>query len=151
MTRRLLDHYAHPPFRPGDFDAHAGEAQSQAAVEAIAGGQALALVSDAGTPLLSDPVSALVMRCAAAGVAIHPLPGPSALAGGACDGRPAGGQILLRRLPATEVGATAATPDPRTGDRSGALVFYEAPHRVAETLADLEACSVIGRQRRRGS
>ncbi len=137
MTRRLLDHYGiRRTVRR--FDAHAGEAQITAAVEAMAGGQALALVSDAGTPLLSDPGSALVMRCAAAGVAVHPLPGPSALLAA----------LVTAGLPADRFFFEGFLP-PKSGDRRrrirelatvpGALVFYEAPHRVAETLADLEA------------
>ncbi len=137
MSRRLLDHYGiRRPVRR--FDAHAGEAQITAAIEAMAGGQALALVSDAGTPLLSDPGSLLVMRCAAAGVAVHPLPGPSALLAA----------LVTAGLPADRFFFEGFLP-PKTGDRRrrirelaavpGALVFYEAPHRVAETLADLEA------------
>ncbi len=137
MSRRLLDHYGiRRPVRR--FDAHAGEAQVTAAVEAMAGGQALALVSDAGTPLLSDPGSLLVMRCAAAGVAVHPLPGPSALLAA----------LVTAGLPADRFFFEGFLP-PKAGDRRrrirelaavpGALVFYEAPHRVAETLADLEA------------
>ncbi len=137
MTRRLLDHYGiRRPVRR--FDAHASEAQVQAAIETMAGGQALALVSDAGTPLLSDPGSTLVMRCAASGISVHPLPGPSALLAA----------LVTAGLPADRFFFEGFLP-PKSGDRRrrirelagvpGALVFYEAPHRVPETLADLEA------------
>jgi len=140
MTRRLLDRYGiQRTLRR--FDAHAGEAQIAAAIEAMAKGQALALVSDAGTPLLSDPGAALVMRAAAAGVAVHPLPGPSALLAA----------LVAAGVPADRFFFEGFLP-PKAGDRRrrirelaavpGALVFYEAPHRVAETLADL--LSILG-------
>jgi len=137
MTRRLLDHYGiRRPMRR--FDAHASEAQVAAAIAAMAGGQALALVSDAGTPLLSDPGAGLVIRAAAAGVAVHPLPGPSALLAA----------LVAAGMPADRFFFEGFLP-PKSGDRRrrirelaavpGALVFYEAPHRVPETLLDLEA------------
>jgi 16S rRNA (cytidine1402-2'-O)-methyltransferase len=140
VTRRLLDHYGIKG-QLRRFDAHAGEREIAGALELIAGGQALALVSDAGTPLLSDPGSALVARAAAAALAVHPLPGPSALlAALAAAGVPADRFFFEGFLPSKagdrrrRIRALAAVP--------GALVFYEAPHRVAETLADL--ATVLG-------
>ena len=137
MARRLLDHYGikRPVKR---FDAHAGESQIAAAIQAMAGGQALALISDAGTPLLSDPGASLTMRASASGVAIHPLPGPSALLAA----------LVSAGVPADRFFFEGFLP-PKSGDRRrrirelaavpGALVFYEAPHRVPETLEDMEA------------
>ncbi len=137
MTRRLLDHYGiSTPTRR--FDAHASEAQRQAVINAVKAGARYALVSDAGTPLLSDPGSSLVMEAVGAGVVVFPIPGPSALLAG----------LVVAGLPADRFFFEGFLP-PKTGDRRrrlrvladvpGALVFYEAPHRIEETLADLLA------------
>jgi 16S rRNA (cytidine1402-2'-O)-methyltransferase len=135
MTRRLLEHYGmSTPTRR--FDAHASEAQRQAVIAAVQAGASYALVSDAGTPLLSDPGASLVVEAANAGVGVFPVPGPSALLAG----------LVVAGLPADRFFFEGFLPS-KTGDRRrrlrvladvpGALVFYEAPHRVQETLADL--------------
>ncbi len=137
VTARLLSHYGmRAPVRR--FDAHAGTEQRAALVAELRAGAALALVSDAGTPLLSDPGAELVREAAAAGVAVWPIPGPSALlAALATAGVPADRFFFEGFLPPREgdrrrrIKALSATP--------GALVLYEAPHRVEETLADLLA------------
>jgi len=137
MARRLLDHYGIKA-KVVRFDAHADETRVRAALDRIAAGEALALISDAGTPLLSDPGAALVSRAAAAGLPIHPLPGASALLAA----------LVAAGVPADRFFFEGFLP-PRTGDRRrrirdlasvpGALIFYEAPHRAPETLADLLA------------
>ncbi len=137
VTHRLVQHYgiATPVRR---FDAHASAAQIAKVAETVQAGQAIALVSDAGTPLLSDPGGSLVRAVVATGGAVWPLPGASALlAGLVTSGLGESGFFF---------GGFLA---PKTGDRKrrlrelasipGALVFYEAPHRVAETLADMQA------------
>jgi 16S rRNA (cytidine1402-2'-O)-methyltransferase len=137
VTMRLLAHYAiKVPIRR--FDAHADAGRRATVVAELKAGAALALVSDAGTPLLSDPGAELVREAAAAGVPVWPLPGPSALlAALATAGVPADRFFFEGFLPAKSgdrrrrVKALAAVP--------GALVLYEAPHRVEETLADLLA------------
>ena len=101
-------------------------------------GEAVALVSDAGTPLLSDPGSGLVGAAIAAGVKVTPIPGPSALLGALCvAGLPAErfsfeGFLPPRPGPRQQCLAALAA-EPRT------LVFYEAPHRIIETLTDAAA------------
>jgi 16S rRNA (cytidine1402-2'-O)-methyltransferase len=137
VTQRLLSHYG---IRAAvrRFDAHASASVRAAIVAELSAGAALALVSDAGTPLLSDPGADLVREAAAAGIAVVAVPGPSALlAALASAGVPADRFLFEGFLP------------PKTGDRRrrirelaetpAALVFYEAPHRVEETLADLAA------------
>jgi 16S rRNA (cytidine1402-2'-O)-methyltransferase len=137
IARRLTQHYGIRT-RIRRFDAHAGDAQIAGLIGELQGGAALALVSDAGTPLLSDPGASLVMRAAAAGVKVYPLPGASALLAA----------LVTAGLPADRFFFEGFLP-PKSGDRKrrlrtlaavpGALVFYEAPHRVPETLADLQA------------
>jgi 16S rRNA (cytidine1402-2'-O)-methyltransferase len=104
-------------------------------------GAMVALVSDAGTPLVSDPGYRLVRAAVAAGVAVTAIPGANAavmalvLSGlpphpfmfhGFLPPKQAARLVVLRRLRAAEQAGLAAT-----------LIFYEAPHRCAETLADL--------------
>lgn len=137
VTQRLLQHYGMRA-RVRRFDAHASAEARARLVEELKGGAALALVSDAGTPLLSDPGAELVRECLAGGVTVTALPGASALLAALASAGVAADRFFFEGfLP------------PKSGDRRrriraladapGALVFYEAPHRVEETLADLLA------------
>jgi 16S rRNA (cytidine1402-2'-O)-methyltransferase len=102
----------------------------------LAAGEAVALVSDAGTPLLSDPGYKLVQACAAAGVAVVPVPGASALLAA----------LVTAALPTDRVLFAGFLP-PKTAARkteiaalkglAATLVFYESAQRLPETLADL--------------
>ncbi len=111
----------------------------------LAAGETLALVSDAGTPLLSDPGYELVRAAADAGVVIEAIPGPSAITTAlACAALPVSRFCFEGFLPARErerrAHLASLAGEPRT------LVFFEAPHRIAATLADLAA--VFGAERR---
>jgi 16S rRNA (cytidine1402-2'-O)-methyltransferase len=108
-------------------------------------GDAIALVSDAGTPLLSDPGYELVREATRAGCDVRVVPGPSAITAAlAVAGLPTDRFCFEGFLPAragerrTKLEEVAA--DPRT------LVFFEAPHRIEESLGDLAA--VFGAERR---
>src|SRR4051812_33464857 len=108
---------------------------SEDVLEALSAGKNVALVSDAGTPAISDPGAHLVERAHRAGVTVSPVPGPSAAAAaysaaGFGDGRflfagflPADGAARRKALERLEL------PWP--------VVLYEAPHRIARTLEDL--------------
>lgn len=107
-------------------------------------GETLALVSDAGTPLLSDPGYELVHAAADAGLAVEAIPGPCAITTAlACAALPVNRFCFEGFLPARErerrAHLTRLASEPRT------LVFFEAPHRIAATLADLAA--TFGRDR----
>jgi len=104
--------------------------------EEIAGGRSVALVSDAGTPAISDPGARLVRTIAAYGHRIVPVPGASALtAAVSAAGIDAGSFVFVGFLPqqAKARRATLAT----YASLPAALVFYEAPHRIADTLTVL--------------
>ena len=114
-------------------------------VARLRGGESLALVSDAGTPLLSDPGSRLVRAAVEAGIPVSPVPGPSALlAALAAAGLPTERFTFFGFLPR------------KGGDRSRTLaevvalphtaVLYEAPTRVGDTLADLAAAGAGARE-----
>ncbi len=107
-------------------------------IKALSAGQDVALVTDAGTPGLSDPGPGLVASAAEAGVKIIPVPGPSALAAAlSVSGFPADRFTFVGFLP----NKTAARRRLLSGlaDRAEPLVFYEAPHRLAASLEDLSA------------
>jgi 16S rRNA (cytidine1402-2'-O)-methyltransferase len=108
-------------------------------VERLAAGECLALVSDAGTPLLSDPGYRLVRAAAQAGVTVSPVPGPSALlaalsVAGLPTDRFAFEGFLPARAAARRSRLQALADEPRT------LVFFEAGNRVAGLLQDAAEC-----------
>jgi 16S rRNA (cytidine1402-2'-O)-methyltransferase len=143
VTRHLLEHYGIAA-RPLSLHEHNEEAAGSRVVELLQAGKSVALVTDAGTPAISDPGARLVRRVRQAGLVVVPVPGASALTAAlSAAGMPEGPFLFCGFLPA------------RTGARvheieslralSAALVFYEAPHRVRETLADL--AGVLGAER----
>ncbi|MDD5247618.1 MAG: 16S rRNA (cytidine(1402)-2'-O)-methyltransferase [Rhodocyclaceae bacterium] len=104
----------------------------------LADGKRVALVSDAGTPGISDPGARAVAAVRAAGHKVVPLPGPSAaIAALSAAGLPDARFLFAGFLPTK---ATARRSEiERLGAVPAALVFYEAPHRIEETVADLAA------------
>jgi 16S rRNA (cytidine1402-2'-O)-methyltransferase len=98
-------------------------------VQQMAAGKVMALVTDAGTPGISDPAFLLVRACVQAGLAIETLPGPTAFVPALVNSGIPSNQTLLKQL-ATE---------PRT------MIFYESPMRLCKTLA--EFCQVFGEER----
>lgn len=104
----------------------------------LAAGETIALVSDAGTPLLSDPGYELVRAAAEAGVEIEAIPGPSAITAAlAVAGLPVNRFCFEGFLPTRERERRAHLA--HLAGEMRTLVFFEAPHRIAATLADLAA------------
>jgi len=104
----------------------------------LAAGRDVALVSDAGTPLLSDPGARLVRAAADAGVAISPLPGASSVAAAlSIAGFAADRFVFDGFLPAREAARRSRLEALATEPRS--VVFFEAPHRIAACLRDVAA------------
>ena len=136
-SRTLLAHYAiRATLRP--YHEHNAEAERPRVLKDLADGRAVALISDAGTPLISDPGFKLVREAVAAGHAVSAIPGPSAtLTALSIAGLPTDAFFFAGFLPAKEgarrhrIAELAAVP--------GTLVFFEAPTRAAATLADLAA------------
>jgi len=114
-------------------------------VRELAAGKVIALVSDAGTPLLSDPGYHLVRAAAEAGIDIRAIPGASALTAAlSIAGLPTDRFVFEGFLPARAGERRAALA--RLSAETRTLVFFEAPHRIAATLADL--AQLFGAQRR---
>lgn len=114
-------------------------------VERLRAGESLALVSDAGTPLVSDPGYRLVREARAAGFAVSPLPGPcAAIAALSIAGIPSDRFCFEGFLPAKASARrerlSTLSREPRT------LVFYESSHRIEDALVDLVAMFGAGRE-----
>ncbi|MDP4916115.1 MAG: 16S rRNA (cytidine(1402)-2'-O)-methyltransferase [Haliea sp.] len=142
-TSRLLQHFsiASPLFA---YHEHSDARAQQRIMACIAGGGVVALVSDAGTPLISDPGYRLVREVQEAGHRVVPLPGPcAAIAALSASGLPTDRFLFEGFLPAKAGARTRRLQD--LASESATLVFYEAPHRVADTLNDMVA--TLGEQR----
>tara|TARA_E500000178_G_scaffold340309_1_gene382861 strand:+ start:491 stop:1432 length:942 start_codon:yes stop_codon:yes gene_type:complete len=135
QTHKLLSHFgiSTPLTAYHDFSDRSAIGRI---VDRIQGGEAVALVSDAGTPLLSDPGYGLVESARRAGIEVLPIPGASALTAALCvAGLPTDRFTFEGFLP-----AKAGQRDKRLHDlvsEQRTLVFYEAPHRIGVML---EAC-----------
>lgn len=102
----------------------------------VAGGEHIALVTDAGTPGLSDPGQRLVAACIEAGLPVEVVPGPSAaVAALVVSGLPTARFVFEGFLPRTR-GDRRRRLEALAGEER-TLVFFEAPHRIAESLADM--------------
>jgi 16S rRNA (cytidine1402-2'-O)-methyltransferase len=124
---------------------HNEAARTEALLRRLQAGEAVALVSDAGTPLVSDPGFDLVRAATAAGVPVIPVPGPSALVAALCAaGLPTDRFAFEGFLPARTAARRAALGALEADERT--LVFYEAPHRIQEVLADMAQVFGIDRQ-----
>jgi 16S rRNA (cytidine1402-2'-O)-methyltransferase len=136
VTAKLLAHIgARSPMRR--YDDHSSEAARDAIVARL-GAEAIALVSDAGTPLISDPGYKLVRAARAAGHRVHTIPGPSAaIAALTLAGLPTDRFLFLGFLPA-KAKARADAISEIAGVRA-TLVFYESGPRLGASLAALDA------------
>jgi 16S rRNA (cytidine1402-2'-O)-methyltransferase len=134
-TAKLLKHYdIHTPLI--SFHEHSQKSKLASLLTELETGD-LALVSDAGTPLLNDPGAELVIAALEAGHRVSPIPGPSApLAALIASGLPAGAFLYLGYLPRSSgerrrlLGEIASLPY--------TLIFLETPHRLPDALEDLE-------------
>ena len=136
-TRQLLTHLGIAAVRVERLDAHADERDVARVVERVVAGQAVALVTDAGTPVVSDPGDKVIRAAVTAGVRVVPIPGASAVLAalvasglGGDGGFRFAGFLPRKGPPRREAVATvAATPE--------TVVLFEAPQRVTATLRDL--------------
>jgi 16S rRNA (cytidine1402-2'-O)-methyltransferase len=117
---------------------HNEDQQAPRLVERMQQGDSVALISDAGTPLLSDPGYRLVVSAAEAGVEVVAIPGPSAVTAAlSICGLPTDRFVFEGFLPARPAARRKALVELQGETRT--LVFFESSHRVAESLADLAA------------
>ena len=136
-TQILLRHFGiRTPLT--SYHEHNERAKARQLVERLQQGQSVALVSDAGTPAISDPGFRIVVEAVAAKVAIVPVPGAAALTAVlSAGGVPTDRFIFEGFLPAKQKERRTRLQAVRAETRT--LVFYEAPHRLKETLNDMQA------------
>jgi 16S rRNA (cytidine1402-2'-O)-methyltransferase len=136
QTRKLLDHYgiAKPTV---SYHEHNESERAAELVERIRAGATVALVSDAGMPLVSDPGYRLVRAAVEAGIPVVPIPGPSAvLSALAASGLPTDAFHFAGFLPSKPIQRQKMLE--ALAEEHATLIFFEAPHRVAESLAAIE-------------
>ncbi len=135
QTRKLLVHYGIATRLTSYYD-QVEAARASLLVKQLKSGKHIALVSDAGTPTLSDPGFRLVQEAIRAAVPVIPVPGPSALTAVlSVSGLPTDRFVFEGFLPTKKRERRERLQRLREEDRT--LVFYEAPHRLKETLDDL--------------
>jgi 16S rRNA (cytidine1402-2'-O)-methyltransferase len=139
-TQKLLSHYdIHKPLI--SYHEHNELTRAPELVVSLEQGAKIALVSDAGMPLVSDPGHRLVTLCLRHHIPVVPIPGPSALlASLSASGLPNEEFLFVGFLPARSGERRRALERLRIEDRT--IILYEAPHRVAECIAD--AREVLG-------
>ncbi|MDH3978954.1 MAG: 16S rRNA (cytidine(1402)-2'-O)-methyltransferase [Gammaproteobacteria bacterium] len=137
-SRKLLNHYGIAA-RLQALHEHNERDISKRLLRKLADGHDIALISDAGTPLISDPGFVLVRAARQAGIRVIPVPGPSALiAALSVSGLPTDSFHFEGFLPAK----AAARRERLSGLQyaNTTLVFYESSHRIVDSLADMAAC-----------
>ncbi len=137
ITRRLLDRYdiTTPLSR---YDDHSSEADRQRLIDRMKAGEAVALASDAGTPLVSDPGFKLVRAAIAEGVDVVPIPGPSSVLAALClAGLPTDRFSFGGFLPEKQVARQNALNEALR--LPGTIVVFESARRLPASLADLAA------------
>lgn len=145
-TRRTQTLLAHYQIRKPliSYHEHNEASRSGEILERLRRGESVALVSDAGTPLVSDPGYRVVVAALDGGFPVIPIPGASAvLAALAASGLPAGEFRFVGFLPAKS-GARRNRLE-ELARNSGTVVAYESPHRILECLADIN--EVLGKRR----
>jgi len=146
QTQKLLNHFAiiTPTVSCHQHNEHT---RATELIQNIKAGKAVAVVSDAGMPGISDPGSWLTAEAIAAGVAVIPIPGANAaLSALVASGLSTDEFHFIGFLPekagARRTRLESLAAEVQTSEAARTLIFYEAPHRILETLADLE--SVFG-------
>ena len=144
QTRLLLDHYAiRTPML--SFHEHNETARLQSLLDKLAAGQALALVSDAGTPLISDPGFPLVREAVTRGIKVVPIPGPcAAICALSAAGLPTD-RFVFAGFPPRQAGQRLHWLE-ALAQETATLIFYESSHRILSSLEAMVQVFGAGRQ-----
>ncbi|MFH1426075.1 MAG: 16S rRNA (cytidine(1402)-2'-O)-methyltransferase [Candidatus Kerfeldbacteria bacterium] len=138
-TRKLLDHYG---VEAGDrllsYHAQSRDSREDELVAALQEGKNVALVSDRGTPGISDPGSRLIVRAVELGITVVPIPGPSALVAALQAAGVSTSSFLYLGFMPHKKGRQTLLQEVASEKRT--IVFYESPHRILKTLEALKDC-----------
>src|SRR5882724_11887915 len=142
-TRKLLTHFdIHKPLV--SYHEHNEHTRSKKLIRDLLGGKNLAIVSDAGTPGISDPGSSVISEAIDAGIEVIPIPGPSALVTALiASGLPTDEFLFIGFLPSKSSARQAKLEE--LVDVRSTLIFYESPHRLKRMLDDL--CKAFGHRK----
>lgn len=136
QTRKLLEHYGIHKATVS-YHEHNEAARAEELLGKLRQGMKIALVSDAGTPLISDPGYRLVVRAIQTGIPVEPVPGPSAVVAAlSASGLPTDCFRFAGFLPARPQARRKALA--ALQQEQATVIFYEAPHRILDTLADID-------------
>ncbi len=134
VTGNLLKHY-NIETKTRRYDAHASEKVHEGILNDLQAGKKIALVSDAGTPGVSDPGVMLVARAREAGVRIDSIPGPSAITAAFSIAGISGNSFIFLGFVPLKKGRQTFFKS--LSDYDVPVIFYEAPHRIMKTLESL--------------
>jgi 16S rRNA (cytidine1402-2'-O)-methyltransferase len=139
QTQKLLNHFAIST--PSvSYHEHNEQARTAELLEQLVQGGSIALVSDAGTPVFSDPGLELVRAALQAGIQVFPIPGANAaISALVASGLHTDNFIYAGFLPAKAGQRKTELEELATRTAGQTVVFYEAPHRILDTLSDVEA------------
>lgn len=127
------------------YHDHSGEGAREKLLQMLRDGASVALISDAGTPLISDPGYALVKAAREEGIEVLPIPGPSAATAAlSVSGLPTDRFLFEGFLPAAQAGRRKRIEELK--DEAATLILYESSHRILDCVDDLIA--VLGGERR---
>jgi 16S rRNA (cytidine1402-2'-O)-methyltransferase len=136
-TSRLLQHYSIST-PTTSLHAHNERSKTPALIRQLMAGESIALVSDAGTPVVSDPGARLIAEAHAAGVRVEPIPGASAAMAALSASGFGGDAFVFLGFPPARAAARRRWLADAAGDAaSRTLIMFEAPHRIRDTLADM--------------
>jgi len=137
VTLKLLNHLGIKKSLVSYYE-HNKAAQGSRIVERILSGETCALVSDAGSPAISDPGEDLVKQCAAAGIPVCAIPGPCAAITALSISGQATGRFCFEGFLSTAKKSRREHLE-RLKNEQRTMIFYEAPHKLLTTLADMAA------------
>lgn len=142
-SSRLTQHFGIAT-RLVSYHDFSSSAREDAILADLQAGRTVALISDAGTPLISDPGYSLVSRARQLAIPVIPIPGACALTAALCAAGLPTDRFVFEGFPAHKQGARKQLFT-RLQEEQRTLIFYESPHRIADSIADM--CEVFGPQR----
>jgi 16S rRNA (cytidine1402-2'-O)-methyltransferase len=143
-SKKLLSHFQIPIKQMKPYQDQNEAGMSDFVLQQLLQGKQVALISDAGTPLISDPGYQLVRKALQANVSVHSVAGPCALSAAWSVGAIGGGRFLFLGF-VSHRSCTRRAELKRADDTHYAFAFYESPHRLIDSLHDLQA--VVGSSR----